>query len=404
MLNTIYQKRYGKILIGLMLLIIGSYALDGYNTVTSWHRTNDHYQAEKTKKEYIEHPEYYTYWDENAQKDVSYPSYEEYVDQALYVFQSMEDAAGAPSDQEKRKEYDENETYYHVSGSLFSRLVILLVALAGFLLFFVDEKTAFNRFLFSLPVSRKELFRKKITHIAFPLLGSVICGQLLYTFIFYFGIPQPYMNVELTRLLFSVANNFCLIVLALSLSIFIGSMVGNLIFGPLTWLIFIGYVSLVPQAVNYYINLGELAQGNDSHVMSNLGNLLFILEIGKTSGRWYMGLLALILSGLFLLWAYRNFQKLSLEHDGDYLLHSHSRFPIFLLMTLFVFSIQNTFFSGWDDYFFRILEKKEASIFPPIFQSLFVLLVVAGICFTLVYFSSIKTWLRLRKERKLALR
>lgn len=404
MLTTIYQKRYGKILIGFMLLIIGCYALDGYNNVTSWHRTNDYYQSEKTKSDYIKNMEEYTYWDDKEQKDIPFPSYEEYIAQQLYVYRSVNDSGEVLSDQEKSHDYNNNEIYSRILSGGFSRFVILFVALAGFLLFFVDEKTAFNRFLFSLPVSRKELFLKKMTHVALPLLASVICGQLLYTFIFYFGIPQPYMNVDLTRLLLSVANNFSLIVLAFSSSIFIGSMVGNLIFGPLTWLVFIGYTTLIPQTIDHYRYLINLARGNDHDILSNLSEQLFAYEIGKNSGSWYMGVLMILLSVLFLLWTYRNFRKLSLEHDGDYLLHAHSRFPVFLFMTLFVFFIQNTFFSSWSAYFYSLLEKEEMSIFSPLIHSLLGLLIVAGICFTIVYFSSIKTWFRLRKERKLTLK
>lgn len=402
MLTTIYQKRYGKILIGFMLLIIGCYALDGYNNVTSWHRTNDYYQSEKTKSDYIKNTEDYTYWDDNKQKDIPFPSYEEYIAQQLYVYRSVNDSGEVLSDQEKSHDYNNNEIYSRILSGGFSRFVILFVALAGFLLFFVDEKTAFNRFLFSLPVSRKELFLKKMTHVALPLLASVICGQLLYTFIFYFGIPQPYMNVDLTRLLLSAANNFSLIVLAFSTSTFIGSMVGNLVFGPLTWLVFIVYTTLIPQTIDDYQYWIDLARGND--ILSNLSGKLFSYAIGKNSGSWYMGVLMILLSVLFLLWTYRNFQKLSLEHDGDYLLHAHSRFPVFLFMTLFVFFIQNTYFSSWGAYFYSLLEKEEMSIFSPLIQSLLALLIVAGICFTIVYFSSIKTWFRLRKERKLALK
>lgn len=401
MLTTIYQKRYGKILIGFMLLIIGCYALDGYNNVTSWHRTNDYYQSEKTKSDYIKNNEDYTYWDDKEQKDIPFPSYEDYIAPELYVFRSVNDSGVLISDQEKKHDYN-NEIYYRTLSGTFSRFVIFFVALAGFLLFFVDEKTAFNRFLFSLPASRKELFLKKMTHVALPLLASVICGQLLYTFIFYFGIPQPYMNVDLTRLLLSAANNFSLIVLAFSTSTFIGSMVGNLVFGPLTWLVFIVYTTLIPQTIDDYQYWIDLARGND--ILSNLSGKLFSYAIGKNSGSWYMGVLMILLSVLFLLWTYRNFQKLSLEHDGDYLLHAHSRFPVFLFMTLFVFIIQNTYFSSWGAYFYSLLEKEEMSIFSPLIQSLLVLLIVAGFCFTIVYFSSIKTWFRLRKERKLALK
>ncbi|BCA86135.1 hypothetical protein EsVE80_16580 [Enterococcus saigonensis] len=396
MLKRIYLKRYGKTLIAFAILIFGLYFLNAHGTVSSWHAQNKYYHSSDFERSFKEQPESFTYWDDKLEKDMTYTSIKEYISDQLYVYGRAYPDHHISAQQ--AQEYNPKTTYFTRFGGDFNILTIFIVSLAGFLIFFVDEKTAFNRFLFGLPQKRKQLFGAKLLYVALPILMIFLLAQLFYITYLKIGIPDPYLNASWSQLIHSIINNFSLTILLFAVSIFIGSMVGNLAFGPLTWVIFSFLASLIPSSVSNFFNLFSFNQPKGYPF--NLENL-FIVRIGKTGGYWWMIPIFLVISLLFIWWTYRKFKNLSLENDGDYLLHHSSRWPVWFLMWGFTsFIALNYFTNPWQTYLVLKDSSKAVSLFSTISSTALVLVILGLVLFVVVFFSSIKNvWQNYRGKR-----
>ncbi|MGG5315795.1 ABC transporter permease [Enterococcus sp. AZ072] len=395
MIKAIYFERYKKPLIAFCLLIIGICLLNAKFQSDSWHQIASYYQEDEIGRENFEkNKKDYMYWDDASQENKSYKNYQEYTDVNLYVYQTLF-ASSNPELIPKTKEYNQKETYI-TTNSDYSLVLLLLVPLAGFLLFFIDAKTGFNQFLFSLPVTKKELFTKKLFYIGGPILFTVLIGQALYATLFHSLIPATYMNATLGQMFVSIINYFFLVVLMFSASAFVGSMVGNLIFGPLTWFVFWIFMLFVPSSIYTTLEISGFKEKNATSILHNL----FITSIGKTGGHWWMSLIFVLLSAILLFWAYKKYQSISLENDGQYLLNKESRWPVWALMTSFSSLILGTyFFRPWYIYYMNLSVKGSPSIWEPISESLLILFFVAAICYVLVFFSAIKKRLSRRNTQ-----
>lgn len=392
MIKAIYLERYKKPLIAFCLLIIGILLINAKLQSDFWHQTASYYQEDELAKQNFEkNKEDYSYWDETKQDNIPYKNFQEYADTNLYVYQPSSKYYN-PTEIPKAADYDQHETYIS-SSSDYSFVLLFLIPLAGFLLFFIDAKTGFNQLLFSLPTTRKELFVKKLLYVGGPIFLTILIGQALYAVLFHQLIPAPYMNATLGQLFVSVINYFFLLFLMFSASAFVGSMVGNLVFGPLTWFVFWIFMLFVPNSIYTILEIISLRE----KVMPSIPHNLFIIAVGKTGGYWWMSLLFLLLSVGFLFWAYTKYQTISLENDGNYLLNKESRWPIWLLMTIFCSLIIGTnFFSPWYSYYMNRSIGEATSIWKPISGSLLILAFVAIICYLLIFFPVIKKKLEQR--------
>ena len=396
MLKTIYLKRYGKALIAFALIIFGIYFLNAFSAVSNWHCQNNYLHSQEFKAEYENHSEAFTYWNSEKNQDTPYASRQDYIADQLYFYRDSYQAQ--QNSNKEHQNYNPKTVYYGMTGQGYALLSLLLVGLAGFLIFFIDEKTAFNRFLFALPQKRSQLFTQKLIYVALPILGSLLFSQLFYICYLKLGIPAPYLNVTWGQLLHSVITSFTLNVLLFTCSMFIGSMVGNLILGPLTWVGFVFFASFLPPAWNSFLNLFN--RQNADPFSFNPENL-FIYTLGKTGGYWWMIPIFLVLIFLFLGWTARKYRTLSLENDGDYLLHQDSRWPIWGLMWVFTsFIIINAFTNTWQLYFI-LKDSQEAVSFTQTILSTFITITIIGILlFVLVFFSVIKTKWEIYRAKK----
>lgn len=146
--------------------------------------------------------------------NVPYKSYKDYRDTTLVFYNSFSIYELRPDIKTimKAENYSNKIPYSPSFGRFYLGTALLfIVPLAGFLLFFIDQKTGFNQFLFSLGVSRKDLFKKKLLYVALPFLLSILVGQSLYALLIHTLIPAPYMNATLGQLFTSVISNFCLL-------------------------------------------------------------------------------------------------------------------------------------------------------------------------------------------------
>ncbi|MGM0240062.1 ABC transporter permease [Enterococcus sp. AZ103] len=395
MVKSIYFERYKKPLIAFCLLIIGICLVNAKFQSDSWHQSYTHYTEDsQAKQNFEDFQTEYSYWDDKSQNNRNYQNFQEYIDSNLYVYQpatNMYNPLKIPA----ATDYESHETYI-TNTTNYSSILLFLVPLAGFLLFFLDTKTGFNHFLFSLPVTRKELFIKKLIYIGGPILLTVLAGQILYAVLIHNMIPAPYMNATLSQLFVSVINYFFLISTIFFVSTFIGSMVGNLAFGPLTWLVFWIFTYSFPNAISAIFETISISQNNTPSIPSNL----FITTVGKTGGYLSMSLLFILLSLGFLTWGYKKNQTISLENDGNYLLNQESRWPVWIFMTSFcTFILGNTFFSPWYSYYISRSIGEIYSVWRPIGSSLLILILVGLTCYVVVFFSTIKEKFASRRKQ-----
>ncbi|MBO0459068.1 ABC transporter permease [Enterococcus hulanensis] len=389
MIRSIYFERYKKVLIAACILIIGSCL---FNVAIQNNQWKNAYNDPNDKQFYEEHKENLSSsWDNVEMKEVPFASYKDYRQEHLFFY-----TIGSPDSfytQEgvtfeiisKASNYSKMFPYVSNFSYMSEAFLLLFVPLIGFLLFFIDQKTGFNQFLFSLGASRKELFKKKLLYIALPFLLSILVGQSLYVVLIHTLIPAPYMNATLGQLFTSVISNFCLLSFMFASSAFIGSMVGNIVFGPLTWSVYWWLMLNFPRSV---YSVGNIIYTAKQITHKQFPETLFVSSVGKMGGHWWMNLLFILLGSLLMFWAFKKYQTISLENDNAYLLHKKSRWSIWGIMTLFTSFILNTsFFDPWL-YFFseKIYGQVDISISSPILSNITVTLIVGLICAFIIFF------------------
>lgn len=360
---------------------------------------NSYHHSKEFKQEFESNKNAYRYFDSESDKELPYDSLAEYIDFHSYVFNEADGYGVAPgtNTQVEMSKYEPDKNYYSSYSGAANFFAIIMIATAGFLLFFVDQKTAFNRYLFGLPVTRKELFRKKFTLVGSILFGSLFVSQLLYCIILYFGIPQPYMNVTFGTLILSALQCFSQQIFLFTASAFIGSMVGNLLFGPITWLVFFFFSALMTEALRNFLDTLSSA-----HIKTNLNPQNLLIEsIGKNQGYWFVPVCLLLAAFACYLWGEKKYRTLSLEYDGDYLLHRESRWGIWAIMTVYSLIIALFYYSNnWQYYFITQETDYAIPISTPIWQTIVMLLLCGGISFVIIFFSTIKAHFRQWRERR----
>ena len=179
-----------------------------------------------------------------------------------------------------------------------------------------------------------------------------------------------------------------------SASAFVGSMVGNLVFGALTWVMFWILMLFAPSSVATVMEIISLRNGTIPTVFRNL----FITSVGKNGGYWWMSLLFCLISFLLLFWAYKKYQTISLDNDGRYLLNQESRWPIWIFMTAFCsFILGTAIVSPWYSYYMNLSVGEAVSIWEPINGTLIILILTGIISYVLIFFSEIKEKIGQRK-------
>lgn len=387
MIRSIFIERYKKALIAACLLVIGLSVCTALVQNNQWKNL---YNNPPSRIDFESNRNEYKYYDEGEMDFVPYKSYKEYRDTTRLFYNVYSGYSDfSIKTMSKAENYSNKIPYRSNVGHFYIGLsLLLIVPLLGFLLFFIDQKTGFNQFLFSLPLSRKDLFKSKIIYVAIPFLLSILVGQSLYACLIHTLIPAPYMNATLGQLFISVLSNFCLLLMMFCSSAFVGAMVGNIIFGPLTWIVYWCLMILLPRAV---YSLGNLIYTAKNIFHKSFSETLFVSSVGKMGGHWWINLIFIITSFLLLFWCYKKYQTLSLENDTNYLLYKKSRWPIWGIMTTFTSFILNmTFFNSWI-YFFsrRVYEQIDISIRGPIITTFSVTLIVGCICALIVFFTDI---------------
>ena len=403
MVKEIYMKRYGKALIAMLVLVLGYFCLMSFSAVHNWHQNQNWLRSEEHKKEFQEYPESYSYSDDKGNiKEVTL-TFDESVELASYFFQAGYGNEG-PHERLKKMasgRYDSQDDYYSQYLANTGIVMVSLIAISGFLLFFVDQKTAFNRFLFSLPVSRRQLFLGKLFYVGLPVLAAFLVGSLLLVVTVKLGIPAPYMNASWGELFISMGTSFMTCLFAFLISCFMGTMVGNLVFGPLTYVVFMWTLIYLPQGFSQVADLISMMRHGIDYSSEDIifgYQQMLPFDIGKNSGNWLLGIIMVFVALLCLVWAYRKYQTLSLEHDGEFLLYPESRWPIWFVMTFYSsFYMLTVFNPVWNTYLYsNLLQDSDSEVvwrYPlgsAIRTTILVLVIAATIATVLLFFGQIR--------------
>lgn len=404
MLKNIYYQRYGKILLVLMGVFTFIYVGSGVNSVGSWYELKEYFYSEEFSHSYDKDTSYQIK-DYQHEIPVYYQSIQEYRDDALTVFDKFYFSHLAPAES-TLSDYTNNDyeliegeaNDYQVGGWYSSQLYSYITIVArvifclGFLLFFVDQKTNFNRFLFSLPFKRRELFLGKVVYVALPLLGFLALMIVSYSLILYWGIPKPYMNVTLLQLLYSSFSHWMYLVFALTAGIFFGTMLGNLVFGVLA--ILAGILLLSGNFNWAYSNLNLLVTYFFPQVRFVSATALFVTEPGKTGSPWLFLLILFGVSLLFLYLGERMFHKISLENNGQFVTSPEIRLPVcitIIIGSLLFFGLLNFDLTG------MVVNE-----YPYFWRDLLIqIVVIIVVSVTLVYSQNIRNWLLAKRDLRI---
>lgn len=323
-LMTILKKRYGLSLIITCLFILLFYSYSGYKDVNNWKDTNAYYHSAQFDKDMAgvteEDNPMYTGLSLNERKELERKN-------SLNLFY-------------KTTSYDEkgnlitnasDTSYFTMYFNEDPLLLLAVIVAAGFFLFFVDLKTSFNEFLFSLGVSKRRIYFSKFALVSIPILSSVLLAKFLFVGIITTGIPAEYVNITTSELVTVVFASWTTCVMYFFIAAFIGVIAGNLILAPLTVIGFslsLGFfITACANAWSYFSSATADGFAADS---------FFVYTVTKDPVSLTPIILAIVLSFTVFVIGSLLFPKLTLEKKGDYLLFDQLKLPVVIAMTIYV--------------------------------------------------------------------
>ena len=417
-IRTIYFQRYFGYMIALSILILGIYIYPTFNSINAWHEQRNYYHSEEFIQDFEQNPEWFSksYFVNSDGEDevILYDSIEDYRSDTLRIFyksnnkyletfrETINDNSTYYSryneiEEVEPQEYELGATYYqnfHNDGSF---IPILMVAL-GFLLFFVDQKTNFNRLLFSLSEKRRKLFLGKLLYVALPIIGVTVIGILSSILIQYMGIPAPYLNASLLQMVYSGFSQLIFSIFSLTIGIFFGTLLNNLVLAPLA-LITGGYFILYT-GYSFYYGINNILTYFFPNIRMLTPTSLTRFDLGKT-GTPLSGILFWVVFSLLLLFlAEKIFNKIALENEGDFVTNTNLRRPTFL--SLFIGSTIYFGIALFDLYsVLNMIQFNHLGLVDILRNFLIVTALVFTVSFSLVYHRSIIKWFQERRDSHL---
>lgn len=364
MLYKIFWQRSKWILLFVGLATIATFYLQTTDAVKQWHLSNEYYHSKEFNQYFKENPETFL---NNFKKGSTKEDFIRYnltlhlSDDSLY-FRNENNLAHADS-----------LYYYHSSSSMTLWFKIFFFMILGFVTFFVDLKTRFNQYLFSLNIKKTTIFRQKIIFHSLFILTVILLGCILAEGILYLSIPNEYLNTTFTQSIYSIFSTTLTYFTIYIIGLVLGAVLGHMILGPISIVLTFYYIvimsQLLPDKVNYYLSTLQF-------MPSFYGLHPYLLAF----------LVIAIVCGLAL--AYYSFSHTSLEENGNYILVPKLRLPIFLLMSV------GTSLLIIYGYMIHTLA------FSNSFELLFYFLFIWGISIFLVYHQTLlKKWRSYQEKR-----
>ncbi|MDA9470394.1 ABC transporter permease [Enterococcus sp. 5H] len=375
-LLTILKKRYGLFILIASIAIVGFYVFLGISDVNRWKEMELYYSSDDFITELKQNPEEIN----PSYKNLSLKERQEKhkKDSLMLFFQTD------TFDDQGNMDTSENRPYFTMYFNENPWLLISLISLIGFSLFFVDLKTSFNEFLFSLGVSKRKIYFTKYLLIALPLLFSVLIAKILFIGIVTLGIPSEYVNLNMHQIVMNILALWSPIVFYFSVSTFIGLVTGHMILGPLTLFGFCFsfefFMTSLTNALYFFtdhtkeVYMGDFFQYIITKNPTPLFPIIFALVVS----------ILLTVSGFFL------FPALTLEKKGNYLLFDKLKIPVIIATTIYV-PIVMVFSQG-----FSHDESLQSSIVSLLIYAIITALIVSYIVFK----KEIDRWIHQKKQIK----
>lgn len=343
-LRNIFQARYGAVLLLLVGGILIFYISSGFNFVKNWQSQHTWYHSKEFIKDYSE--DGYDIKDYTDDEAVYYEDIDEFRQQELTIFWTYTSEDNERLTRFKAdRSYQKGVNYWNRFDHSFIVFIPWILFILGFSLFFIDLKTNFNSLLFSLPYTKKQIFKGKLRYMMPPIFISLAVGILIHQFLIHAMIPELYLNATLGQMLYSGVSHWFLLLLAFSSGTFIGTLLGNLVTGPL--LVAAGFLSL---AIFYdflaaILNLFDYF-GFDKMILffTNLfgeSSTLTITTLGKSGSMPAVFVLFSVLSLAVLFIAQNIFENTSLESNGKVLTVPRFRRRFFIILAI----ISNLYFT-----------------------------------------------------------
>lgn len=363
-LRNIFQARYKAVLLFLVVGFFALYAGGGFSTVKGWNFTYDWLNSDEFKNDFNNPENNYTKgYDEDGEL-LPYLDIEEYQLRSLVLFNPSYSSAYSTQTNDSNTRFKPDQSYErgHVYWSQFAFLSLLLIALCLFLLsfalFFIDSKTNFNAFLFSLSYKKKEIFRAKLLYLGIPVMTSIALGIIIHQVTIYLLIPDIYVNATLGQMLYSGLTHWVFLLFTSLAGSFLGVLLGNLVTAPL--MIGIGILSLSQldqfsthfQGLLELLHLGSVNQFFEQTIRSY--SSIAINHLDKTGATFLALLLLFGLTILLFLVAEKIYENTSLESNGKVLTVPRYRRRFFVTLaicTSLYYTIAATDFLFHMDYY-----------------------------------------------------
>ncbi|KAF1297569.1 hypothetical protein BAU15_07610 [Enterococcus sp. JM4C] len=395
--KEVMKERYGKVVLIGVILIALYYIFVIQSGISNWHSEQQYYQSEEFVQLYNEDPESYARdWDNET--PIPYDSIEHYIKDQSYLYDSYPLGSQLVTDIDKSQKTLDYETGYS-SMTMFENAQIFLVIFffIGFLLFFIDLKTNFNTFLFSLGTTRTQIFKEKLKAVALPLFGILLVGKLAFIASIYIFIPNQFVNIQLSTLLLTALYGYVATFFFFAWGMFIGTLSGNLIFGSGMALAFISsLIFLGPPVIMQLTYVKDnFHYHNDYVTPSTYFSLNFDIDKYSPTAIVYLFFLAIGVILLFASW--RAYQHISLENSSQTILVDKYRLPITLLITAYsCFIIWSLNYSAA----LTILPGKPRYVSYFISRIIISGLIIGLVTYGMVYFVPIKNKIRGWREKR----
>lgn len=383
MLMSIFKARYGKALIGVCFILMAIYLGAGWQSQKDWHTQYNYLHSDEFIYDYTNHPSYYVK-SYDGEKEIPYESMDDYRQDVLTI----------------RKTTDTNDTQMFDNFSFpQSDLILITLFISGFLLFFVDYRTNFTRFLLSLPAHKKEIVRKKMLFISLPIFGALSLGIVGNCLIRTMMIDTSYFTIPLTDMFLSGFSTLLTNLLVFFIGLFFGIALGNLVSGPIS-VLFILYLSAAgPYFYNSFYQLIHLIfTGNEVSYPD------FSLTIDWPEGStyvWWVYLLYILSMLMIVLLVEKIFLHLSMDNEGDYVTVPALRTPVYWIMSIgtWFYLMITSYFPHQFFYIQLYPDGHYASYQSLMIKSLLLLVLCIVISLLMVYPKELMNWWHKRRNK-----
>ncbi|MGM0124913.1 hypothetical protein IGI37_002307 [Enterococcus sp. AZ194] len=331
-IKQIIKMRYQKFVIIGMLLLGLFYLVNINSEFRQWKSISEYYHSETFQADYEENVEHFVYYPEDGTVAIPYKNINEYIRANTYLYGDAN--GGQDPNLLSNKEIKSDAIYPNTFFMENSWVFMVIFFLLGFLLFFVDLKTNFNTFLFSLGVTRRQIFLEKLKVVAVPLLGTLLLAKLAFIASIYLLIPFELINVQLSTLLLTALNSWLITFLYFTFGLFIGAAVGNLIFALVIVVSFFVSSMYIPSSLTNYLYAINFYKTQDFE-RNYYRYLDFSIEIGKSPVNLWVCLAMFLVSLLLVFISWSIFKQTSLEKSNQNLLIDKSRLPITILVIVY---------------------------------------------------------------------